>query len=105
MCGLGLCMSKRGGKSCSAGTPARDAAPDAMPAVPVDPSDTTTHQIPIGAVVASPADAEPQPPKERTTTDAQIAEHPARGTPPGPRPTGPASPPRPPTRRGRQPQE
>src|SRR3546814_12817235 len=49
MCGLGLCMSKRGGKSCSAGTPARDAAPDAMPAVPVDPSDTTTHQIPIDA--------------------------------------------------------
>ena len=70
MCALGLCMSKGGGKSCSAGTPACDAAPDAMPAVPVDPSDTTTHQIPTGAVVASLADAEPQPPKERNTTDA-----------------------------------
>ncbi|MEQ8393701.1 hypothetical protein [Thalassobaculum sp.] len=70
MCGLGLCMSKGGGKSCSAGAMAPDAAPDAKPAVPVDPSDTTTDQIPTGAVVASLADAEPQPPKEWNTTDA-----------------------------------
>src|SRR3546814_13684919 len=92
MCGLGLCMSKRGGKSCSAGTPARDAAPDAMPAVPVDPSDTTTHQIPLGAVVASLADAEPQSPKEMNTTDAEIHEEPGRARPAGRRPRGRARP-------------
>lgn len=76
MCALGLCMSRAGGKSCStdAGVGDAAAAEDALLAgrtTAVDASPATPiPQIPGGAIVASLADAEPQPSKERNATDA-----------------------------------
>lgn len=76
MCALGLCMRRAGGKSCSTDAGVRDTAvaedsfpadrPSAVDATPATP----IPQIPGGATVASLADAEPQPSKERNTTDA-----------------------------------
>lgn len=70
MCALGLCMNRAGGKSCSTGTSPRDDAPNDITTVPGAPPDRAVRQIPAGATVASVADAEPQPPKERNTIDA-----------------------------------
>lgn len=70
MCALGLCMNRAGGKACSTGASARGAAAGATPAVPVDPSNATVHQIPTSAVAVPLADIEPQPSKKRNCTDA-----------------------------------
>ena len=77
MCALGLCMNRAGGKSCSTSANAREpAAPTDVPlpasqAVAPDVSpESTVGPLPGGAVAAPLADPEPQPPKERSTTDA-----------------------------------
>lgn len=75
MCAFGLCISRSGGKSCSTDASVRDTAATDNAAsggrgVTLDASpDLPVQQIPNGAV-ASLADTQPQPLKERNTTDA-----------------------------------
>ncbi len=70
MCALGLCMNRAGGKSCSTGTSPRDDAPNDITTVSGAPPDMAVHRVPAGATVVPGADAEPQPPKERSKIDA-----------------------------------
>lgn len=77
MCALGLCMNRASGNSCTASTSVRetpvtrdDTAPAPRAVRPDVPPDSPVGQLPGGAVAAPVAEPDPQPLKERSTTDA-----------------------------------
>ena len=75
MCGLGLCMSRLGGKSCSSTTSNTDPAAIAdtghdVKTINLDAqTDHEVHDLPINSDAAVSTDAEPQPFKERKSTN------------------------------------
>ena len=78
MCALGLCMSRMSGQSCSteaksekAAEPTTGGAPPELPAASADIRlDRPADGLEGGNVAAPPPVSEPQPLKERSTTDA-----------------------------------